>query len=88
MSDADAIWICSKCFLYCLRSDLFAAEGADAKNAYTKSTKSVCTRSVCIKNSYVENVSAVEYLEMHLQSFQIPKVKLFETRLEIRVRAN
>lgn len=64
---------------------------ACAKSVYTRNTctKDICARSICIKNIFVKaacakhtcarDASAITYSGMHLQFFQISKVKLFGT---------
>lgn len=45
--------------------------------------KNVCARDVCIGD--ICDVNTVKCLEIYLQSFQILEMRLFSTRLEIRV---
>lgn len=67
-------------------------EDAIIKNTYTKG---ICIKDVYIKNAFVEaaymknsftkDANAIKHLKMHLQFFQILKMKLFEIRLKTRV---
>lgn len=114
-SNVDTIWISSKCFLYCLLSNLFAAKDVNVKNVYIGSIKSFCigdtytrniyTRSNCIKiifstlstyiknasfnstsikdtnkkTAYARNIYSIKSLKIHLQSFLILEIELFDT---------
>lgn len=63
--------------------NISAEDISSAGGVYVKGT---IVRGTYTESIYVHDASAIKYLEMHLQSFQILEVKLFETGLEIGVK--
>ena len=66
------------------------ARGTDAGD--TSFAGGVCVKGAfvggaCAESTYAGGASAIEHSEMHLQSFRISEVKLFETGLETGVGA-
>ncbi len=80
---------CFKGFLGCLQPRSLSVKDINIRGASVGSTFAVkaCVRGTCIESTCVNSVNAVKYSEIHLQSFWILKVKLFNTGLEIRVGA-
>ena len=95
MSDADAMWTCSRCFPCCSRPSSTSARGSKGTDvghdcigdfvAGDACIGGACDTGTCIGSACVDSVSAVERSGMHSQSFR--NLEVGGARLEIRVGA-